>query len=169
MECTFLGCCERGRLLHVSARQNLASLWREIEIYPVICSSLFPWRALRSLRLSVSLWAVTGRSHWKWCSPSGVVVNMLSGERAIGRGHMKTSYILNPQQNPGVLYNGGKSVWWGKCLETQQSCGKCYRDNRIATLFSSGYFQQSELELLMGKIRSFIKNHSFMSLRLLWK
>lgn len=36
---------------------------------------------------------------------------MLSGERAFGRGHMKTSYALNPQQNPGVHYNGGKSFW----------------------------------------------------------
>lgn len=32
---------------------------------------------------------------------------MLSGEKAFGRGHMKTSSILNPQHNPGVHYNGG--------------------------------------------------------------
>lgn len=36
---------------------------------------------------------------------------MLSGEPAFGRGHMKTSYTLNPQPNPGVHYNGGKSFW----------------------------------------------------------
>lgn len=154
------GYCSSKSCKFVTWNRNLSS--NLFFLVPLVSSALSPC-------LSVSLWAVTGRSHWKWRSPSGVVVNMLSGERAIGRGHMKTSYILNPQQNPGVLYNGGKSVWWGKCLETQQSCGKCYRDNRIATLFSSGYFQQSELELLMGKIRSFIKNHSFMSLLLLWK
>lgn len=76
--------------------------------------SSFPWlaRLSRSLffcpssRLSPSLWAVAGFSQRKWCSPSGVVVNMLGGERAFGRGHMKTSYALNPQPNPGVHYNG---------------------------------------------------------------
>ena len=87
--------------------------------------------------LSLWLWAVTGCFQRKWCSPSGVVVNILSGERAFGRGHMKTSYALNPQQNPGVRYNG-ENHFGGKCLERQQSCGKCFRDNHKTTLFSSG-------------------------------
>lgn len=90
-----------------------------------------------SSRLSLSLWAVAGSSQRKWCSPSGVVVNMLSRERASGRGHMKTSYALNPQQNPGVHYNG-ENHFGGKRLERQQSCGKCFWDNRETTLFSSG-------------------------------
>jgi len=38
---------------------------------------------------------------------------MLSGERAFGIGHVKTSYALNPQQNSGGHYNGGKSFWVG--------------------------------------------------------
>lgn len=43
-------------------------------------------------------------------------------KRAFGRGHMKTTYALNPQQNPGVRYNG-ENHFGGKRLERQQSCG----------------------------------------------
>lgn len=43
-------------------------------------------------------------------------------KRAFGKGHMKTTYALNLQQNPGVRYNG-ENHFGGKRLERQQSCG----------------------------------------------
>lgn len=135
---TFLRVCfELGHLLHVTVCHNLAGLWCKMVNYPAIFSlpSLGMHGSLLLFclffRLSLSLWAVAGGSQRKWCGPSGVVVNMLSGERAFGRGHM------NPQQNPGVHYNG-ENHFGGKCLERQQSCGKCFWDKRETTLFSSG-------------------------------
>lgn len=78
---------------------------------------------------------------------------MLNREQVLGMGHIKTSYALNPQNNPGMHYNE-ENYFGEKCLERQQSCGKRFRDNHKDQFssFLSGEFQQSGLQIFRGKI-----------------
>lgn len=114
--------------------------WREMQNFPVkniLTSTTFSFPVSHfhfclSSRHCLSLWAVAGCSQRKWCCPSGVVINTFNGEQVLGMGHIKTSYTLNPQHNPGMHYNE-ENHFEEKCRERQQSCGKCFRDNRKTT------------------------------------
>lgn len=97
-------------------------------------SSVFPSLPLTHIHKNThthTLWADAACSQRKWCCPSGVVINMLNGEQVLGMGRIETSYTPDPQNNPGMYYNE-ENHFGEKCLERQQSCGKCFRDNRKA-------------------------------------
>lgn len=124
---TFRGAgVELGLLLHVTVHQGLTGLWCEMENYPETFSP-------PSLTLSLTLLFVLPffLSHFEQSQAAlrgsdavhlGWSLTCSAEKRAFGRGHMKTTYALNPQQNPGVRYNG-ENHFGGKCLERQQSCG----------------------------------------------
>lgn len=120
---TFWGAgVELGLLLQVTVRQGLAGLWCEMENYPETFSHPLPNSSVRPpvflSHFEQSQAALRGSDavHLGWSLTCSVE------KRAFGRGHMKTTYALNPQQNPGVRYNG-ENHFGGKRLERQQSCG----------------------------------------------